>query len=214
MFKKKFLFLLFPFTLFTLKAQETKKGILNIKKIGFLYNYANENNFLFNDKDYSYSTNTYKLQAFYRLGNWKSFDIELIIQPQVQILEHQLMNMHFVTPAADNYQEKRSEFTRLKTMYLYAFELGFVLKRKIIKQLEMQVTIGLGIATIDTRSERLAKGFTFIENGSLGCSYQTSKKTFLYIGTNIGHVSNLNFKSPNSGFNILGYEIGISYSLK
>lgn len=214
MFKKKFLFLLFPFTLFTLKAQETKKGILNIKKIGFLYNYANENNFLFNDKDYSYSTNTYKLQAFYRLGNWKSFDIELIVQPQVQFLEHQLMNMHFVTPAADNYQEKRSEFTRLKTMYLYAFELGFVLKRKIIKQLEMQVTIGLGIATIDTRSERMAKGFTFIENGSLGCSYQTSKKTFLYIGTNIGHVSNLNFKSPNSGFNILGYEIGISYSLK
>lgn len=214
MFKKKILFLLFPFTLFTLKAQETKKGILNIKKIGFLYNYANENNFLFNDKDYSYSTNTYKLQAFYRLGNWKSFDIELIVQPQVQILEHQLMNMHFVTPGANNYQEKRSEFTRLKKMYLYAFELGFVLKRKIIKQLEMQVTIGLGIATIDTRSERLAKGFTFIENGSLGCSYQTSKKTFLYIGTNIGHVSNLNFKSPNSGFNILGYEIGISYSLK
>ena len=214
MFKKKILFLLFPFTLFTLKAQETKKGILNIKKIGFLYNYANENNFLFNDKDYSYSTNTYKLQAFYRLGNWKSFDIELIVQPQVQFLEHQLMNMHFVTPAANNYQEKRSEFTRLKKMYLYAFELGFVLKRKIIKQLEMQVTIGLGIATIDTRSERMAKGFTFIENGSLGCSYQTSKKTFLYIGTNIGHVSNLNFKSPNSGFNILGYEIGISYSLK
>lgn len=214
MFKKKILFLLFPFTLFTLKAQETKKGILNIKKIGFLYNYANENNFLFNDKDYSYSTNTYKLQAFYRLGNWKSFDIELIVQPQVQFLEHQLMNMHFVTPAANNYQEKRSEFTRLKKMYLYAFELGFVLKRKIIKQLEMQVTIGLGIATIDTRSERMAKGFTFIENGSLGCSYQTSKKTFFYIGTNIGHVSNLNFKSPNSGFNILGYEIGISYSLK
>ena len=70
MFKKKFLFLLLPFTLFTLKAQETKKGILNIKKIGFLYNNADESNFLFNDKDYSYSTDTYKLQAFYRLGNW------------------------------------------------------------------------------------------------------------------------------------------------
>jgi hypothetical protein len=31
--------------------------------------------------------------------------------------------------------------------------------------------MGLGIATIGTRTERLTKGFAFIENATLGLSY-------------------------------------------
>ena len=55
-------------------------------------------------------------------------------------------------------------------MHLYAFELGFILKKKLLKKLDLQATIGLGMATISKRTERLAKGFTFIENFSLGFS--------------------------------------------
>jgi hypothetical protein len=195
-------------------AQEPKKAILNIKKIGFLYNYAVSDNFIFDDKDFTYATNTYKIQAFYNVGSWKSLDFELIVQPQYQVIQHQLINEQFVLPSEENYKEKRTEFTTPKTMHLYAFELGFVIKKTLLQKLEVLVTLGLGLATIDTRTERLAKGFTFIENGSLGFSYKITNTTFLYVGSNIGHVSNLDFQSPNAGFSFVGFEAGISYLLK
>ena len=53
-----------------------------------------------------------------------------------------------------------------------------------------------------------------IENGSIGLSYTTSKKTALYFGTNIGHVSNFDTQDPNNGYSFLGFEVGVSYKLK
>jgi len=207
-----FITLLIGFT--RIAAQDSKKGLFNIKKIGFLYNNANDKNFIFDDKDFSYSTNTYKLQAFYDLGTWKSLKFELILQPQMQILEHQLLNKQFVLPTEENYQEKRTEFTTPKTMHLYAFELGFVIKKKILNKLDYLMKMGLGLATINTRTERLAKGFTFIENASLGLSYNLVETTFLFIGSNIGHVSNLDTQKPNNGYSFVGFEVGISYIVK
>jgi hypothetical protein len=213
MIQKTVLLLIVLFSATSLKAQENKKGILAVKKIGLLFNSGNENNILFNDKDYYFQTKVLKIQAFYTLGKWKNIDFELIVQPQIQSIKHQLINEQFVLPTEEHYLEKRTEFTRLKNLNLYAVELGFVLRKKILKKVHIQATIGLGIASINKRTERLAKGFTFIENAALGISYQTSNTTFLYIGSSIGHISNLNFKSPNSGYNILGYEIGLSFIL-
>ena len=210
----KYLLIVVVFSSFLSAAQASKKGILNIKKIGFLYNNAQSNNFIFDDKDFTYTTNTYKIQAFYNLGSWKSLSFDLIVQPQYQVLEHQLINEQFVLPSEENYQEKRTEFTTPKTMHLYAFELGFLIKKTLVKKLDFLVTIGLGLGAIDSRTERLAKGFTFIENGSLGVSYKITKKTFLYLGSNVGHVSNLDFQTPNAGFSIVGFEAGVSYVLK
>jgi hypothetical protein len=209
----RYLLIILFFSSLLSSAQVPKKGVLNIKKIGFLYNTAQSDNFIFNDKDFTYVTNTYKLQAFYNLGSWKSLDFELIAQPQYQVLQHQLINEQFVLPSEENYKEKRAEFTSPKTMHLYAFELGFVMKKALFRKLDFLVTAGLGLATIDRRSERLAKGFTFIENGSLGLSYNISKDTFAYLGTNVGHVSNLDFQTPNAGFSVVGFEAGISYAL-
>jgi len=210
----KYLLIVVVFSSFLSAAQASKKGILNIKKIGFLYNNAQSNNFIFDDKDFTYTTNTYKIQAFYNLGSLKSLSFDLIVQPQYQVLEHQLINEQFVLPSEENYQEKRTEFTTPKTMHLYAFELGFLIKKTLVKKLDFLVTIGLGLGAIDSRTERLAKGFTFIENGSLGVSYKITKKTFLYLGSNVGHVSNLDFQTPNAGFSIVGFEAGVSYVLK
>ncbi|WP_240915409.1 acyloxyacyl hydrolase [Polaribacter sp. 20A6] len=214
MHKKQLLFFLFFTLIYSLKAQENKKGILNIKKVGVLYNTVNANNFIFEDEDYKYTSKTLKLQAFYNLGKWRSFDFELIVQPQIQVIKHQLLNSYFVLPSEENFEDKIIEFTTPKTMHLYAFELGFVIKREIVKNLDFQFTAGLGVATIDTRTERLAKGFTFLENASLGFSYKTTKKTALYIGSNIGHISNLDFQSPNNGYTFLGFEVGVSYIIE
>ncbi|WP_439128253.1 acyloxyacyl hydrolase [Polaribacter sp.] len=210
---KIFLFsILFFLAIFSLKAQ-VNKDKLKPKKIGFLYNYANEKNFMFDDKDYSYNTNTYKIQAFYNLGNWKNFNFELILQPQYQKINHQLDNSFFVLPTEENFEEKIKEFTTPKTINLYGFELGFVFKKQLFTNVSVLATIGLGLANIDTRTERLAKGFTFLENGSLGFSYQFYKQTTLYLGSNIGHVSNLDTKKPNNGYTFLGFEVGLQYAL-
>jgi len=98
-------------------------------------------------------------------------------------------------------------------MNLYGLEFGLAAKKQVSEKLEIQGVVNLGFSFIDTRTERLAKGFTFIENFSLGFSYKTLKNHFLYIGTNLGHVSNLNFQKPNDGYNILGLEVGYSYIL-
>lgn len=212
--KFKILFIFLSFSVFFSFSQEINNSKLKPYKIGFLYNTATNENFLNDDPDYTYSTNTYKAQAFYELGNWKSLEFELIVQPQVQFLKHQLLNKWFVTPDQDHVQEKIDEFTKHKTMKLYALEFGFAAKKRFFKKLDFQGTISLGFSYIDTRTERLAKGFTFIENFSLGFSYNITKKSYLYIGTNFfGHVSNLNFQKPNDGYNILGLEVGYSFLL-
>jgi hypothetical protein len=95
--------LFFCFTL-SFYAQKKNKNVLKPYKIGFLYNYGTDENFIFNDKDYSYSTNTFKGQAFYQLGNWKNLKLELIVQPQIKVLKHQLLNEFFVLESDENYQ--------------------------------------------------------------------------------------------------------------
>lgn len=210
--KKILFFVLVSSVLFT--NGQVKKSHLKPYKIGVLYNYGVNENFLFDDPDYTYATRTYKLQAFYKLATWKKLNFELIVQPQTQTLHHQLINKFFVTPDQENFEEKRVEFTKPKKMTLYGVEFGLVALKEITAQLYFQGGISLGFMSINKRSERLAKGFTFIENFSAGLSYLASKKTTFYIGTNIGHVSNLNFQKPNDGYNNLGLEVGISYLLK
>ena len=200
---------------FTSYTQEKKKSRLKPYKIGLLYNYGNEKNFLFNDKDYSYKTNTYKAQLFYQLGTWKRLDLELIVQPQIQFLNHQLNNSFFVQPRhGNNYLVLRDIYTKNKSMNLYSLEFGFAARKRITKKIDFQTTISLGFSYIDTTTERLAKGFTFIENFSIGLLYETLKNAFIYLGSNFGHVSNLNFKKPNDGYNIIGIELGVSFLIK
>lgn len=204
--------LLFNSSIF-IQSQEKQKSIIKPDKIGFLYNYGTNENFLFDDLDYTYSTRTYKLQAFYKLGNWKGVNFEITAQPQIQYIQHQLINEQYVTPDEENYLDKREEFSASKKMNLYGLEFGFVVKKKLFKKLDLQGGISLGFTYIDTRTERLAKGFTFIENFSLGLLYNVYQNSFLYFGTNFGHVSNLNFQKPNDGYNILGLEIGYSFQI-
>lgn len=195
-------------------SQNTTKSWVKPKEVGFLFNKADEENFLFDDKDYFYRTTTLKAQLFYSLFMWEKFEFKLIVQPQYQRIKHQLLNPSFIGPEIPDYLAKRAAFTQLKSINLYALEFGVSIHRAISKKLTTELTVGLGFAHIDTETERLAKGFTFIENGSLGVSYKTSERMSVYFGGNIGHVSNFEFKQPNDGYNIIGYEIGFRYLLK
>lgn len=181
-----------------------------IDRVGILYNVADDQTFLFDDLDYYYKTKTVKLQFFIPVIEKKNWGFTFIGQPQIQLAEHQLQNIQFVTPDDDNYLENRIRFSEKRNMTLIAFEIGSMVYLKLLKDLSLEANIGLGVANIDTESERLAKGFTFIENGSLGLSYKINKSA-IYLGGNIGHVSNFEIKQPNSGYNIMGIEIGYRF---
>ncbi|MDT7831978.1 acyloxyacyl hydrolase [Flavobacteriaceae bacterium S356] len=212
---KKYTCLLFLFCVICgAYGQNTSKSWIKPKEVGLLLNKADEKNFLFDDNDYFYQTTTIKGQLLYTLFAWKKFEFNLIVQPQYQRIKHQLLNPSFIGPEIPDYLIKRAVFTTLKSINLYAMEFGISIHRAIAKKLTTELTVGLGFAFIDTETERLAKGFTFIENGSLGISYNTSERTSVYFGGNIGHVSNFEFKQPNDGYNIIGYEIGFRYTLK
>jgi hypothetical protein len=188
-------------------SQELQQSTKKLKKIGFLYNRAIESNFLFDDLDYTYKTYVFKAQFYYLLNKDRKWDINLILQPQIHIAEHQLQNIQFITPDEPNFEETRARLSQKRTISIHAFELGLQFRRALFRQLFFETTLSAGVAYIDKETERLARGFTFVENFSLGFAYQWNSSE-LYLGSNLGHVSNFNIQEPNSGYNVLGFEIG------
>ena len=209
----KLIFFLLLFLSFSVIGQVKKERQKSITKVGVLFSNAKQNNLFFFDKDYDYKTNAYKFQLFYpikRGGNW---DVNLILQPQFQKAQHQLLNEQFITPDEENFEFLREKFTQKKDISLYAFEVGFQLRKSIIKNIFFEATLGLGAGYISLESERLAKGFTFIENLSLGLAHKFNKSE-IFLATTVGHVSNFNIQKPNSGYNILGFELGYRVFIK
>ena len=195
---KLILFLLL-FICFSAIGQENKERQISVNKVGILFSKAKQNNLLFFDKDYDYKTNAYKFQLFYSIqNNGENWDVNLILQPQFQKAQHQLLN---------------EQFTQKKDISLYAFEVGLQLKKSVVRNISFEATLGLGAGYISLESERLAKGFTFIENVSLGLAHKINKSEF-FLATTVGHVSNFNIQKPNSGYNILGFELGYRIFIK
>ena len=195
---KLILFLLL-FICFSAIGQENKERQISVNKVGILFSKAKQNNLLFFDKDYDYKTNAYKFQLFYSIqNNGENWDVNLILQPQFQKAQHQLLN---------------EQFTQKKDISLYAFEVGLQLKKSVVRNISFEATLGLGAGYISLESERLAKGFTFIENLSLGLAHKINKSEF-FLATTVGHVSNFNIQKPNSGYNILGFELGYRIYIK
>jgi hypothetical protein len=198
---------------YSLVNSQEKKINSSLNKIGFLYSSAKQNNILFFDKDYDYKTNVYKFQLFYSIQNGENWDVNLILQPQFQKAQHQLLNEQFITPDEEDFEFLREKFTQKKDISLYAFEVGLQLRKSVVKNISFEATLGLGAGYISLESERLAKGFTFIENVSLGLAHKINKSEF-YLATTVGHVSNFNIQKPNSGYNILGFELGYRFFIK
>jgi hypothetical protein len=212
---KLFLGLLFVCMISTSYGQKSKKSFLfSPSKFGVQFVQGNENNFMFDDADYFYRSNTIKGQLLYPLTNFKSIEISLVIQPQIQFVKHQLYNEQFIRPEENNYVIKRQKFTKLKNLSISALEFSLEAKQKVFKSFSIYLQVGLGLAYIDTETERLAKGFTFIENGTLGFDIQLNPKTSIQLFGGLGHVSNFNFTMPNSGYNVMNTGVGFLYRIQ
>ena len=181
-------------------------------KIGIFYGVGNEKNFVFYNHDYFYKTHIVKVNVHYAIRNG-FFQLELNLQPQLHFIKHQLLNKYFVLPTDENYEENRIAFTKLKSIQLYALQFELLAKRKITKRLEAFAFFAIGPAIIDTETERLSKGYTFIENIGLGLSFELREKLFLDVKPSFNNISNAQFQLSNSGYNTLNFEIGLSMIL-
>ena len=163
---------------------QSKNKKLKLDVIGIYYGIGNEHTFLFDDPDYLYKANYLKASFLYNLNN-KTYRWSLAIQPQIHFLKHQLLNPFFVRNIEENFEEDRITFTKLKSMRFYALSFEISVRRKVFNKLEVSAFFAAGPGIINTRTERLAKGFTFTENIGLGVHYGLSKKTIFRCKTNI-----------------------------
>ena len=214
MIRKLLLSLIFVCLISKSFGQKSTKSFFSPTTYGIQLLQGNENNFLFDDADYFYRTNTVKGQLYFPITNWKTIDVSFRGMPQIQFVQHQLYNEQFVLPSEENYIEKRARFTKLKKLSITAIEFSLEAKKQLFKKVSIFLQAGLGLSYIDTATERLAKGFTFIENGSLGFDFQMNSKFSIQFFSGVGHVSNFNFQMPNSGYNIFNAGFGFQYAIK
>lgn len=206
--------LIFVCLISTSYGQKSTKSFFSPTKVGIQFSQGNENNFLFDDVDYFYKTNTLKGQLYFPVASLKTLAVSFIVQPQIQFVQHQLYNDQFVLPTEANYIEKRQRFTQLKNISITGVEFSVEAKQQLFKNLSVFLQAGLGFTYIDTATERLAKGFTFVENGSLGVEIKLNIKVSIQFFGGVGHVSNFDFQLPNSGYNIFSTGLGLLYSIK
>lgn len=189
------------------KIQRLKSSNLSV-----YYGIGNEQNILFDDTDYLFKSKHIKISLDYQLKD-RVYQLSLAIQPQIHFLKHQLLNKFFVKPTQENFEENRIIFTQLKSMHLYALQFEINISRKILKKIEAKAFLSVGPAYIDTKTERLAKGFTFIQNFGIGIQYQIGKELFIELRPFLNHTSNAGISLPNSGYNTLNIEMGLSIAL-
>ncbi len=204
------LFFLVIFGVNLSNAQDEPK--VSYLKSGIQFNKNSRNNFYFEEVDYAFDINTFKYQRFYKLRDLGRWEFIAIPQLQYQYIRHQLLNKFFVQEFnyGENFLEFRERFMKPKTISFFAFEIGFQLRREIFSALHFEFTAGLGAGYIDTETERVARGFTFLENLSFGLALPL-KSNEIYLGFLFNHISNFNTQIPNSGYNSLGWELGFRF---
>ena len=214
MIQKLLLPLIFVCVISTSHGQKSTKGLFSPSKFGVQFTQGNENSFLLNNPDYFYRTNTIKLEFHYPLFEWRKIDISLILQPQIQFIQHQLYNKFYVLVDAPNYVNKQERYTKLKNLSISALEFTIDVKKLLFRNTSIFLQFGLGVGYIDTETERLANGFTFIENLNLGFEYSINYRISTQVFFGVGHVSNLNFQQPNAGYNLFNTGFSFQYTLK
>lgn len=189
-----------------------KKVWYSPSKIDFSYGYGNQEEPFLHNKDYDYNTNLFKLQFYYLLKSGK-FDLDLVFEPTLGFAEHQLLNEHFVKPIEPDYISRREEFTKKKQLREYILSTSLIVRYTIYKSTNIYALIGIGPMYLSKRTERLPKGFGFVEIVGLGITTKIYKNLYFDIRGLYRHLSNAELNQPNSGINIAALELGFIIDL-
>nr|WP_294935155.1 acyloxyacyl hydrolase [uncultured Flavobacterium sp.] len=201
--KKRFFILYLFLHLSVLCAQEEKRFSL-----GFAYGYGTQ----LRDRDFTYTNRFYKIQLGYLLKTARYFTYEVILQPEVNFGEHQLLNMYFVQPDEPDYEAQRERFTKLKDIHDYILNVGVVVRKPISKTFSVYILGSVGPMITDTETERLSKGFAFSDVIAVGLAFKVRKFSF-DLRPSLRHVSNGGSQGSNAGVNTKNIEFAFSFLL-
>jgi hypothetical protein len=204
MAKVKFLIILFSLHSISCFSQVSNHQI----GIGLNYGFGNQ----FKNKDYTFNNQFIKGQFYYLIKKGRKYEYQWLIQPEFNYAKHQLLNLYFVTPDENNYQEKRLRFTQLKSINEYILGFGFLIRRPISTTFSAYVLASIGPMITDTETERLSKGFAFSDVISMGITAKINRFN-LDFRPSIRHTSNAGLQQLNSGINTLNFETGIYFQL-
>jgi len=176
--------------------------------IGLHYGFGDE----IKNSDYTYTNQYLKGQFYYTLKTTKSFQFEILLQPEMNFATHQLLNLYFVTPDEPDFEEKRALYTKHKDIREYVLNVGFIVRKPISKTFSIYALGSVGPMFTDTETERLSRGFAFSDVLALGFSLKTGK-AILDFRPNVRHTSNAGLQNSNAGFNTMNIEFGVSFPL-
>jgi hypothetical protein len=100
--------------------------------VGFSFGIGNE----FKNDEYTFTNQYYKLEVSYLLMEAKSFEYEIVIQPEINFAEHQLINPYFISPDDPAYIEKRERFSKKYSINQFILNLGIVLKKNNFRKIK------------------------------------------------------------------------------
>lgn len=182
-------------------------------RTGLIIGYGEQNNFIKQEADYSYTTKIFQFSNHFHWSKSKKHSWEILIEPSYYRSEHQMINYWFISHTVPNGNELRAKYMQLKTINEYALHGGIVYRRFLNNQVSLFATLNSGPMYIDTDTERLKKGFAFSDVITLGCNYRFHKFSldgkFMF-----RHASNANLQKPNYGLNATGFQFGMYYELE
>lgn len=191
-----------------LKGQDTTRTV----RLGLSFARGSQQMFPYNDKDYTYSFNGYKIIINFPIKTGK-ISYELHAEPAIYSSHHQLLNKYYIQPeAGDDYLLQREIYTQEKTIIEYALNLGILIRYNFRSPFSLSFIASVGPMYSGTATERLAKGFAFSDIVAIGAAYKV-KNLMFEVRPGVRHVSNADLKMPNAGHNAATIDFGISVFL-
>ncbi|MGB5981597.1 MAG: acyloxyacyl hydrolase [Nonlabens sp.] len=193
------------------QVEELNNSGKSLKYIGIVVGKASQKTFPFTDDEYVYSATHIKLQYNQKLWDWGSWDAHVLVEPGFYKVDHQLLNLFFITPEDNNYLERRERFLKPRTFNEYALNIGLRVSRNIFNHLDVYGLASSGPMYSEQSTERLKGGFAFSNVFGVGVQYLFAKNWRWDARVILRHTSNAGLRWPNSGHNSFGGETGILY---
>src|SRR5947207_1569607 len=101
-----------------------------------------------------HTNHLYKLQYYYQITTSdRKIKYGVLIQPEVNLATHQLLNLYFVEPTDPEYVGKREEYTKFKHLNEYALNIGFTARRNLSDHFSIYLLGSCGPLFVETETE-------------------------------------------------------------
>ncbi|MCE2612181.1 acyloxyacyl hydrolase [Flavobacteriaceae bacterium D16] len=192
------------------RSPDSRNGPVSI---GLAYGIGTQQAFPFNSSDYRYSYDAYRILLNYRFSEYKAWKFEITVEPSIYSSQHQLLNVHYIQPRhGSDYLDQRELLIKNKSITEYALDLGILVRYQTFRNFSMFFQASVGPLISNRYTERMAEGFAFSDIIALGCSPKIGGLQIV-VRTGFRHISNFNLQEPNSGYNALLFEMGLTYNL-